>query len=73
MHHSFLIERCAPTESEVQRFERGLVDALALDGGEVSLVQFEDFLEACFGAEMAVELANDGPFTLVIDSERDLG
>lgn len=25
-----------------------------------------------FGAEMAVELANDGPFTLVIDSERDL-
>ena len=26
-----------------------------------------------FGAEMAVELVNDGPFTLVIDSERDLG
>ena len=26
-----------------------------------------------FGAEMAVELANDGPFTLVLDSERDLG
>jgi D-aminoacyl-tRNA deacylase len=25
-----------------------------------------------FGAEMAVELVNDGPFTLVIDSERDL-
>ena len=25
-----------------------------------------------FGAEMAVELLNDGPFTLVIDSERDL-
>ena len=26
-----------------------------------------------FGAEMDVELVNDGPFTLVIDSERDLG
>ena len=26
-----------------------------------------------FGAEMAVDLVNDGPFTLVIDSERDLG
>jgi D-aminoacyl-tRNA deacylase len=26
-----------------------------------------------FGAEMAVELVNDGPFTLVIDSERDFG
>lgn len=25
-----------------------------------------------FGAEMAVELVNDGPFTLVIDSEADL-
>jgi len=25
-----------------------------------------------FGSEMAVELVNDGPFTLVIDSERDL-
>jgi D-aminoacyl-tRNA deacylase len=26
-----------------------------------------------FGAEMHVELVNDGPFTLVIDSEHDLG
>lgn len=26
-----------------------------------------------FGAEMAVELVNDGPFTLAIDSDRDLG
>ena len=25
-----------------------------------------------FGAEMAVELVNDGPFTLLVDSERDL-
>ncbi len=26
-----------------------------------------------FGATMEVELVNDGPFTMVIDSERDLG
>ncbi|HEX6209230.1 MAG TPA: D-aminoacyl-tRNA deacylase [Methylomirabilota bacterium] len=26
-----------------------------------------------FGAEMEVELVNDGPFTLVLDSARDLG
>ena len=26
-----------------------------------------------FGAEMAVELENDGPFTLMLDSDRDLG
>jgi D-tyrosyl-tRNA(Tyr) deacylase len=26
-----------------------------------------------FGADMAVELVNDGPFTLVIDSDQDLG
>ena len=26
-----------------------------------------------FGATMAMELVNDGPFTLVIDSDRDLG
>jgi D-tyrosyl-tRNA(Tyr) deacylase len=26
-----------------------------------------------FGAEMDVELVNDGPFTLVIDSDQDLG
>ena len=25
-----------------------------------------------FGAEMAIELVNDGPFTLILDSERDL-
>ena len=26
-----------------------------------------------FGADMAIELVNDGPFTLVIDSDQDLG
>jgi D-tyrosyl-tRNA(Tyr) deacylase len=29
--------------------------------------------EGQFGARMAVRLVNDGPFTLVLDSERDLG
>jgi D-tyrosyl-tRNA(Tyr) deacylase len=32
-----------------------------------------DVATGAFGAEMAVELVNDGPFTLVLDSERDLG
>lgn len=32
-----------------------------------------DVTTGTFGAEMVVELGNDGPFTLVLDSERDLG
>jgi D-tyrosyl-tRNA(Tyr) deacylase len=31
-----------------------------------------DVASGRFGAEMEVELVNDGPFTLVLDSERDL-
>ena len=31
-----------------------------------------DVADGRFGATMAVELVNDGPFTVVIDSERDL-
>ncbi|MDQ4035729.1 MAG: D-aminoacyl-tRNA deacylase [Chloroflexota bacterium] len=47
-------------EPLVDRFVRRLRDAgLRVDTGR-------------FGAEMAVELVNDGPFTLVIDSEQDL-
>ncbi|MFN2483431.1 MAG: D-aminoacyl-tRNA deacylase [Candidatus Limnocylindria bacterium] len=41
-----------------------LVDRLAASGVPVA--------SGRFGAEMEVELVNDGPFTLVIDSERDL-
>jgi D-tyrosyl-tRNA(Tyr) deacylase len=48
-------------EPLVDRFVRRLRDAgLRVETGR-------------FGAEMAVELVNDGPFTLVLDSERDLG
>lgn len=42
-----------------------LVDRLRVAGREVATGRF--------GAEMVVELANDGPFTLVIDSQRDIG
>jgi len=44
----------------VERF----VDRLRAAGRQVEIGRF--------GAEMAVELVNDGPFTLVVDSERDL-
>ena len=44
---------------------RRLADRLAADGTRVETGRF--------GAEMEVELVNDGPFTLVLDSERDLG
>jgi D-tyrosyl-tRNA(Tyr) deacylase len=48
-------------EPLVERF----VARLRADGHQVETGRF--------GAEMAVELVNDGPFTLVLDSERDLG
>jgi D-tyrosyl-tRNA(Tyr) deacylase len=47
-------------EPLVQRF----VARLQEEGREVATGRF--------GAEMEVELINDGPFTLVLDSERDL-
>ena len=43
----------------VDRFVERLRESVAVETGR-------------FGAEMAVELVNDGPFTLVVDSERDL-
>jgi len=47
-------------EPLVERFAARLRDA----GAEVATGRF--------GASMMVELANDGPFTLVLDSDRDL-
>ena len=41
-----------------------LIDRLRQEGVRVATGRF--------GAQMAVELLNDGPFTLVVDSERDL-
>jgi D-tyrosyl-tRNA(Tyr) deacylase len=57
------IDAAPPVLAErlVERFADRLHDA----GVEVATGRF--------GASMAVELVNDGPFTLVLDSERDLG
>jgi D-tyrosyl-tRNA(Tyr) deacylase len=43
----------------------GFVERLRRDGAVVETGRF--------GAAMAVELVNDGPFTLILDSERDVG
>ena len=53
----------APPEQAVPILDR-FVASLRAEGIEVQTGRF--------GAEMAVELVNDGPFTLVIDSDRDL-
>jgi D-tyrosyl-tRNA(Tyr) deacylase len=47
---------------------RQLVDAFAARVREAGI----PVAEGRFGAAMDVELVNDGPFTLVLDSERDL-
>lgn len=54
----------APPELAVPLLER-FVERLRAAGAAVQTGRF--------GAEMTVELVNDGPFTLVLDSERDLG
>jgi len=55
--------RAAPPERAVPLFDR-FVERLRASGTNVRTGRF--------GAEMAVELVNDGPFTLVLDSERNL-
>jgi D-tyrosyl-tRNA(Tyr) deacylase len=68
--------------ADVRRGRRpGFTDAAALDRAMPLLDRFVGRLRGHgigvhtgrFGATMAVELVNDGPFTLVLDSERDLG
>jgi len=54
-------DAAAPEVAE--RLVQGFVERLRSTGATVATGRF--------GAEMAVELVNDGPFTLVIDSERD--
>lgn len=58
----------------------GFTDAAMPDVAVPLLDRFVERLRAAvqvetgrFGAEMAVELVNDGPFTLMLDSDRDLG
>lgn len=53
----------APPEVAVPLLDR-FVERLRASGTSVETGRF--------GAEMTVELMNDGPFTLVIDSDRDL-
>ena len=55
--------RAAPPEQAVPLIDR-FVARLRDSGAPVGTGRF--------GAEMAVELVNDGPFTLTLDSERDL-
>jgi D-tyrosyl-tRNA(Tyr) deacylase len=55
--------RAAQPDQAVPLMDR-FVERLRSSGVEVATGRF--------GAEMKVELVNDGPFTLVIDSERDL-
>lgn len=68
--------------ADVRRGRRPGFTAAALpDRAEPLVVRFADRLRAAghrvaagrFGAAMEVELVNDGPFTLVLDSARDLG
>ncbi len=56
--------RAAQPEQAVPLIDR-LVERLRASGITVQTGRF--------GADMAVELVNDGPFTLVIDSDQDLG
>jgi D-aminoacyl-tRNA deacylase len=55
--------RAAQPDQAVPLLDR-FVERLRLSGVDVAIGRF--------GAEMAVELVNDGPFTLVIDSGSDL-
>jgi D-tyrosyl-tRNA(Tyr) deacylase len=66
--------------ADLRRGRRPGFTAAALPEAAIPLLdRFVERLQASvgvetgrFGAEMAVELVNDGPFTLVLDSERDL-
>ena len=61
-------------EDDDGRTNRSIGDA---DGELLVVSQFTLYADVAvgtgrFGADMAVELVNDGPFTLMLDSERDL-
>jgi D-tyrosyl-tRNA(Tyr) deacylase len=67
--------------ADVRRGRRPGFTAAALPDAAIPLLdRFVERLRAAgvavstgrFGADMAVELVNDGPFTLVLDSEHDL-
>jgi D-tyrosyl-tRNA(Tyr) deacylase len=67
--------------ADVRRGRRpGFTDAATREQAQLLVERFTDRLRSSgamvaagrFGAEMAVELVNDGPFTLVLDSNGDL-
>jgi len=78
---AFLVVSQFTLYAELRRGRRpGFSDAAAPDDAEPLVDRFVARLRASgsrvatgrFGAEMELELVNDGPFTLVLDSERDL-
>lgn len=78
---SLLVVSQFTLHADLRRGRRPGFTAAALPETAVPLIdRFVERLRASvpvetgrFGAEMAVELVNDGPFTLVLDSDRDLG
>ena len=78
---AFLVVSQFTLYAELRRGRRpGFTDAAAPDDAEPLVDRFVARLRASgsrvatgrFGAEMELELVNDGPFTVVLDSERDL-
>jgi len=78
---AFLVVSQFTLYAELRRGRRpGFSDAAAPDDAEPLVDRFVARLRASgsrvatgrFGAEMELELVNDGPFTVVLDSERDL-
>jgi D-tyrosyl-tRNA(Tyr) deacylase len=79
---SYLVVSQFTLLADLRRGRRpGFTDAAMPDVAEPLVERFVARLRADghrvgtgrFGAEMDVELVNDGPFTLLLDSERDLG
>ncbi len=78
---SFLVVSQFTLLADVRRGRRpGFTGAAAPEGAELIVDRFVTRLRGLgfevstgrFGASMEVELVNDGPFTLVLDSDRDL-
>ena len=79
---AFLVVSQFTLYADLRRGRRpGFTDAALPEVAEPLVERFVERLRTAghpvatgrFGAEMAVELVNDGPFTLVLDSARDLG
>lgn len=78
---AFLVVSQFTLYAELRRGRRpGFTDAAAPDAAEPLVERFVARLRAAghpvstgrFGAAMELELVNDGPFTLMLDSDRDL-